>query len=277
MLKRFSQEFFRRWKDDNVSATGAQLAYYLVLSLFPLLIFVLTLVPYTPLGDQDILSELLAYLPESASELISGVVNDVIANRSGALLSFALIMTLWSASSGMANLMAAMDKAFDTTRKRNPLLKRLLSLLFTFLLVVIIIVTLVSQVFGEVIVDLLARSAIPTSWVIQAWKVTKAILPLIIMCLGFGFLYRFAPAFTKDDKISFRDALFGGTIAAIGWTLISLAFSFYVSNFANYANTYGSIGGFIVLLVWLYLSSLVIMVGAEAAASLVAARQIQEE
>lgn len=270
MFADYIRDLLKRCKNDNISATGAQLAYYLVLSFFPFLIFLLTLVTYTPLADQDVLAELMAYLPETAAELVTPIIRDVIDSRSGVLLSTALILTFWSASSGMSNLLAAMDLAFDVDNKRNFILKRVVSLGFTLLLVLIIIVSLTSQVFGEIFVNALAQTAIPSDWVLMSWNILRSLIPILVMILGFSLLYRFGPGFPKQDMITFKESLFGGVIAALGWTAISYGFSFYVSNFANYSNTYGSIGGLIILLVWLYLSSLVIMLGAEATASYIA-------
>lgn len=270
MFMSYVRDLLKRCKEDNISATGAQLAYYLVLAFFPFLIFLLTLVPYTPLADQDVLGGLMSYLPESAAELVTPVINDVINSRSGVLLSSALVLTLWSASSGMSNLLSAMDLAFDVDNKRNFLLKRVISLLFTLLLVLIIIISLTSQVFGEVIVSALANTGLPSDWVITLWNILRGLIPLVVMILGFSLLYRYGPGFPKQEMITFKESLLGGLITALGWTAISYGFSFYVSNFANYANTYGSIGGLIILLVWLYLSSLVIMLGAEATASYIA-------
>lgn len=91
MFADYIRDLLKRCKNDNISATGAQLAYYLVLSFFPFLIFLLTLVTYTPLADQDVLAELMAYLPETAAELVTPIIRDVIDSRSGVLLSTALI------------------------------------------------------------------------------------------------------------------------------------------------------------------------------------------
>lgn len=266
----YIRDFLKRCKDDNVSATGAQLAYYLILSFFPFIIFFLSLMPFTPLGNQDVLANLLGFLPDSAADLVEPIINDILSNRSGTLLSTALVLSLWSASSGMNNLLKAMDLAFDVKNERAFIIKRVISLFFTLLLVLIIIVSLAGQVFGDVIVDALANTVLPADFVRIGWDILRSILPLFILTLGFALLYRFGPGFPREDMLGFREALLGGVIAAVGWTVISFGFSFYVSNFANYANTYGSIGGLIILLVWLYLSSLVIMLGAEATASYVA-------
>ncbi len=263
----YIRDFLRRCKEDNVSATGAQLAYYLVLAFFPFLIFLLTLMPLTPLADQDILASLLQVMPESAADIVGPVVEDVLNNRSGTLLSTALILTLWSASSGMNNLLSAMDIAFDVDNKRNFIVKRLISLLFTLVLVLMIFITLASQVFGEVIVSYLSSTALSSGVVEGTWSLVRNLIPFVVMVLGFSLLYRYGPGFPKEEILSFKEALIGGVVAAAGWTLISQGFAFYVSNFANYSNTYGSIGGLIILLVWLYISSLVIMLGAEATAS----------
>ncbi len=270
---RFKREFLRRVKEDNVTATGAQLAYYLVLAFFPFLIFLLTLLPLTPLGDQESLASILDFLPPTAAELIGPLINDILQNRSGMLLSAALVLSLWSASSGMTNLLVAMDLAFDVENTRNILAKRLISLAFTLLLVVMILTTLAAQVFGSAIVDLLMQTVLPETFVRTGWDLARNLIPFAVLTLGFATLYRFGPGFPRTLRIRWRAALGGGLFAALLWTMSSGGFAYYVGNFANYANTYGSIGGLIVLLVWLYLSSVVIMLGAEATASFVSIQQ----
>ncbi|NLC84301.1 MAG: YihY/virulence factor BrkB family protein [Ruminococcaceae bacterium] len=267
---RFLKELFRRIKEDQISATGAQLAYYLVLSFFPFLIFLLTLVPYTPLASEEVLTQILANLPSNTRELLEPIVVEVVSQRSVALLSSALFLALWSGSSGMANLLNAMTAAFDITNMRPGIVKRLISVFFTLMLALIIIISMVSQVFGDQLIQAVIRlinNSIATGTITLLWDLTRTVLPLIVMTLGFTLLFKFGPGFPANQKVSFKEALLGGTFAAVAWMLISLGFSFYVDNFSNYSRTYGSLGGIIVLLIWLYISSFVIMLGAEVTAS----------
>jgi len=270
LFYQFLKELIRRIKQDKVGEVGAQLSYYLVLSFFHFLVFILTIVPYTPLASEDVLAQLLSNLPSNTRELLGPIITEIVSQRSITLLSTTLFLALWSGSSGMANLLNAMSAAFDTTNKRPGIVKRLVSVFFTLMLALMIILTMVSQVFGDQLIKAaisLINTPTATETIILIWDLTRTILPLIVMTLGFSLLFKFGPGFPADHRVTFKEALLGGTFTAVAWILISLGFSFYVDNFSNYSRTYGSLGGIIVLLIWLYISSLVIMVGAEVTAS----------
>ncbi len=258
----FFKELWRRIQEDNVAEVGAQLAYYLIMSFFPFILFLLNLLTFTSLGQQQVVNQLLSILPREARTLIEPVILDLVQNRSGALLSISLLFALWSGSSGMVNLIRAMESAFDIDNRRRPLLKQMLSLLYTLVLALIIILALGVQVFGNALVASIFGPN-PGPFVSMVNTVTQIAFPVVVMTLGFALIYRFGPGFPEKQAIYFSEALLGGAVASIGWTLSSKLFSVYVDNFGNYSKTYGSLGGIIILLFWLFISSLIIMLGAE--------------
>lgn len=265
----FISELVFRCRDDRIGEVGAQLAYYLVFSFFPFIIFLLSLLTFTQLGQEDVLRRLVGFLPQSTADLIEPILLDVLASRSTAVLSTSLLLALWSGSNGISNLLKAMDTAFDIVNQRKAVLKRILAVVYTLLLAIVIILVLALQVFGDSIVHQLAGQLYLSETLLAVWDVIKLLLPLALTAFGFSFLYKFGPGFPANHRITFREALVGGVFTAIGWTLFSLLFRVYVANFGNYANTYGSLGGLIVLLLWLFLSSVMIMFGAEVAATYV--------
>ena len=252
---------------------GAQLAYYLLLSLFPFLIALLSILTFTPLAQAGVISQIMAIIPEDARVLIEPIIHDIIDSRSTALLSSSLFLAIWSGSTGIKNLMSAMNRAFNVERQRNFILQRLLAVASTVFLVLTIIIALLGQVFGRVIMDFLIAHIGQHYALNVIGSLARIGLPLVTMVLVFALMYRFAPSFGRGQHIGFRYALLGAVVTTLGWTAMSAGFNFYVSNFARFATTYGSLGGVIVLLIWLFITSMIIMVGAEVSAAYVAIRK----
>lgn len=264
----FVTELIRRIGEDEVMQAGATLAYYLFLSLFPFLIFLLSVLSFTPLLQGNLMNDMMNIMPDSAAEIVGPILEDLVNSRSGAVLSLSLVLALWSGSNAMMQAINLMNKAFDVNDSRSFVVKRALAIVFTLLLAVMIVAVMIGPIFGEAILGLVFRFIGEQPIIATAWGWIKQLIPLAILILGFMLIYRYAPGFTKENRIPFKAAASGGVFAAAGWLLASLGFSFYVNNFSNYSNTYGSLGGVIVLLLWLYLSSVIFLLGAQIAATL---------
>ncbi len=254
--------WIKRLGQDSVNLVSAQLAYYLILSFFPFTIFLLSIFSYSRFGQEEILSQQLALLPPAAADIIQPIIMDIIGGRSATLLSSSLILTLWSSSTGMNNLLNSMTKTFHKGENERPFWRsRLVALAATVLVVVLIALMLVSQVFGGVIYSYLSDYFSWGDLAKTIWDYTLTLIPLVILSLGLAFLYRYGPYFPKGKRPGFGKAWVSGIVASVSWILISYLFSMYVTNFANYANVYGSLGGIIMLILWLYFSAFCIMAG----------------
>lgn len=276
-LKTFVKELSARLKNHNTLNYGSSLAYHLILSFFPFLLFLLNLAAFTPLGQSEVLEELFLAFPADVSRLVKPILLDIIHQRSSTLLSVSLILALWSGSSGLKSLMNALNKTFEVNDKRHALVKRLLSILFTFVLALIILLVLLGPLFGEIIINLIHSLPLIPIKVDSIVLILIKYLPLPVMILGFAGFYYWGPSFTKQNRISFWDALLGSMITTMLFILFTLAFSYYVNHFGNYANTYGALGGIIILLIWLFASSTTILLGAEMIATLRCLRHHQGE
>lgn len=262
----FVEQLLYRFNDDGVTAIGAQLAYYLTLAIFPFIIFFLSILQFTPLADVDVLKELLSPLPGETGQLFYNLINNIIKEGSIALLSFGAIGSIWSSSNGVMALMKAVNRAFDLDEDRPYLKLKGLSILFTLGLFIVLIVAFTVLIFGEVIFDAIFVSY---TWpTVVIWKILKLLIPLAFMVLVITILYKYSPSIKEGVKIKFSESIPGAIFASLLWVVLSIGFSFYVSNFANYSKTYGSLGGVIVFLLWLYMSSIVIVLGAEVNATL---------
>lgn len=264
----FFDQLFFRIGDDDIIPTGAQLTYFIVLSIFPFLILFLNILSYTPLVSPDIINSALEYLPNDAENILSGFVEDLIAGSGQGLLSLAAIGGIWSASAGVKPMIMAINRAYDFKETRSYFKVKGLSILFTLALLGLLLLVILTLVFGEIIgrqaFDLLNLG----DEFVALWTYVRFIIPIAFMVIIFSLLYKFSPCVKDRNDIRFKYTIPGGLFATLGWILASAVFSFYVNNFANYSVTYGALGGIIVMLIWLYISAIIILVGGEINATL---------
>lgn len=255
--KTLLKHLYEKIKDDEITGLAAQLAYYFLLSIFPLLIFTITLLPYFPVTTDDIINMLAAYVPDESMNLLESSLMTVMENRNGGLLSFGILATIWSASNGINAIIRALNHAYDVEESRSFIVSRSLALVLTVAMIIVVVVSLLLPIFGKMILGLIfdILGFEPSYlYTLLRWTVSIAITTFV-----FTMLYWLGP----DKKIPLKSAWPGALFASVGWALSSLAFSFYVNSVANYSATYGSLGGLIVLMLWFYISGLVIIVGGE--------------
>jgi len=251
---------------DNVSLVSAGLSMWALLSVFPALTAAVSVYGLfeTPAGVVQQLSVLSAILPPGVWHLFEQQLQDV-ATRAGGSLTLAalvsLLIALWSARSGMSSLMTATNIAYREHEKRGLLKQFGLSLLFTLGAVVGLLVFLALLLVVPVALDILGTGG----WVQVAAEVLRWWLLWGFAVLGLAILYRFAPA---REQARWHWVSSGSLIAATLWLASSALFALYVRSFANFQKAYGALGSVIVLLLWFYLSSFFVVLGAEINAEL---------
>ncbi|WP_212949811.1 YihY/virulence factor BrkB family protein [Siminovitchia terrae] len=255
----FGKEMARRISDNDVTGFAAQLSYFFLLSLFPMLIFLFTLLPYTPLTQQDIFHLIRDFAPQETYTIIEKTVSEVMDNRSSGLLSVGFIATLWSASKGMNALMKSLNRAYNVEEKRSFIVSRGLSIVLTVAMMFIFILALLLPVFGKQLGMFIFSYLGLSDQFLKNWNVVRWVLTPFILFLVFLTVYYLAPSI----KVRYATAVPGAIFASVGWIIVSLGFSFYVSNFGNYTAMYGSIGTIIIMMLWFYFSAIIIMVGGE--------------
>lgn len=262
----FVKELLQRSKNDGVSEIGAQLAYYLILSIFPFIIFFLSILKFTPLADANVLQRLLSPLPGDSKTLFYNLISNIIRGGNIGLLSFGAIGSIWSSSNGIMSVIKAVNRAYDLEENRPYLKLRMLSVIFTLYLFVVLAVAISLIMLGE---ELFKTLFVSPSWsTVMLWQVLTFLVPLFFVVFSITLLYKYSPSVKKGINITFSESVPGAIFSSIAWFVLSIAFSYYVSNFGNYSKTYGSLGGVIVFLLWLYMSSIVIVLGAEVNATL---------
>ena len=251
------KHLFEKIKDDEVTGLAAQLAYYFLLSIFPLLIFVITLLPFIPVSQADLMEILRTYAPAESAQLLESSLKEVMANQNGGLLSFGILATIWSASNGTNAIIRALNHAYDIEETRSFFKTRGLALILTIGLIFVVVVSLLLPVFGKYILSIIFDFlGFEPSFV---YDLLRWVISIVVITVVFLIMYWIGP----NLKMKCMYALPGAIFASVGWALSSWAFSIYVNSFGNYSSTYGSLGGLIVLMLWLYISGLVIIIGGE--------------
>ncbi|MFD1779036.1 YihY/virulence factor BrkB family protein [Fredinandcohnia salidurans] len=256
---RFIKELILRYKEDEVGSMSAELAYFFLLSLFPFLIFLVTLIGYLPISQIDVLAFVGQYAPEGTVDLIEENLNFIVSSNKGGLLSIGIIGTLWSSSNGINAVVRSFNKAYDVKETRNFFITRGISILLTFGMIFVIIVALLLPVFGKQIGIFMFSSFGLSDEFLDVWNGIRWIVSAAILFIVFTFLYWVAP----NRPLKFKEIISGSFFATFGWMFVSLAFSYYVNSFGHYSTTYGSLGAIIVLMIWFYLSAMIIIIGGE--------------
>lgn len=255
----FAKGLMERFSNDNVTGLAAQLAYFFLLSLFPFLVFLLTLVPYLPITQQELMNFVSDYAPQETFDMISKNINDIASQKNGGLLSIGIIGTLWSASNGINAIMRAFNAAYDVDEDRSFIVSRLIAIVLTIAMVVVIMVAFVLPIFGKAVGSYLFSFFGLSDGFLQLWNALRWVISSMVFFIVLLALYMLAP----NKKVEWRNAAIGAVFATICWQLVSLAFSYYVNTIGNYSATYGSLGGVIVLMIWFYLSGIIIIAGGE--------------
>lgn len=252
--------------DDNVFGRAAQLAYYWLFSIFPLLIFLTTLLAFLPMR-RDLgqwIETFAAVLPREAYTLLNNTFQQVASQQRGGLLSFSILLILWSSSSGMEAIIGALNRAYGAGPARAWWIQRLLAVALTLGLAVFIISALALIFFGESIGARISTyfgfsRTFETVWALAQWPIVVG-----LTLLGVELIYYFAPN-VRSVKNGKRWGWFTpGAVFAVGlWLLISFGLRFYVSRFGHFDATYGALGGVMVLMLWLYLTGVAILAGGE--------------
>ena len=265
----FVKKIYVKILENEIPALGAQLTYYYLLSFFPFLIFLLTLLSYTKITDGNILKNYSHLIPNSAYNIIMDIIDQAAKARSETLLSFSMLATIWAASIGVSAITRGMNKAYRQKESRSFWKVKGLALLFTLLIALVLVLTLVMLVLGETLGNYLFSQLGISRFFSYTWQVARHVVPLLAMFFLLLNINRYIP----DYKLSFKDVVPGVAVSTAGWIILSLVFSYYVNNYAQYPKTYGHIGGVIALLIWLYWSNVVILVGGEINAAILLKRR----
>ena len=246
---------------NHIFSFAAALSYYFVLAFFPALIALAIIVGYLPIPNlfNTIVQAMTHAVPPQSMGLAERVAADVTSRNHAALLSLGLLGTLWTCSSGFATMIEALNVAYNVPETRSGLMTRLLACGLTFLIGILVVVAFTFIIVGPLFGNFLAAH-LGFSWGFAfVWPLIRHVLAAIFIVLAVEGMYFLAP----DIKQNFVSTLPGAVFSVIGWLLLSDGLSLYFQRFAHLNKTYGVLGGGIALLVWLYWSSFLVLLGAE--------------
>ncbi len=257
--KKFFIQLYIRIRDDDISSLSAQLSFSLLMSLFPFLLFLLSVISVTSISVPEFTENIIKFMPGDAGAFISDVISEMINAKSTVLLSISAVVTVWGSSRGIGALRKGLNKAYDKEEHRSFFKMKIMSIVFTIGIALLVIITLLSIIFGSLIGEFISGFfAFPQAF-LKFWVILRYTVPITIMFIMFTLVYTCVPC----CGIRFKEALPGSIFSTAGWIVTSLLFSFYADNISGYTRIYGSIGGIIILLIWIYISCIIIMLGGE--------------
>lgn len=255
--------------EHDVGRNAAALAYYLLFALFPLLIFISNVLGLLDLNVSAIIHALQRFLPGDIVELVETYLEYVSHTSSQTLLWFALIFSIWFPMRVAKGLMDDVRLAYQLGKPQHPISYTIRQLVYTVVLFLVIGLTLLLSTMGEHVLsyinNILPENTIKISdYLIQVWQYLRFFPIGLLMFAALGTLY----AASLDKRRPMKEMFPGIIVALVSWMVVSIGFSFYVENFADYSVIYGTLGAVIVLLMWLYMTAVILIMGAELNAAL---------
>jgi len=262
--KELSKRVISEIQSDDVFGRAAQLAYYFLLALFPLLLFLTSVIgllvgPGTGLRHA-LFDHLGRVLPGSAFKLVDSTMYEVSAASGGGKVTFGLLATFWAASNGMGAITEALNAAYNVKESRPWWKQRLTAIGLTLVLSILVIVALVLVLYGGKIANQIAVTYGFGDAFTFGWKFLQWPLALGFMLLAFSLIYYLAPDLHEQKWVWITP---GSMIGVALWLLVSFGFKLYLHFFDSYSKTYGTLGAVIILMLWLYLTGAAILIGGE--------------
>ena len=242
-------------KQIGIHAAGA--GYFIILSVFPLLVLILSLLRYTGLQVQTLTNLVSGFVPQALMPATKRLILSTYRNTSGAVVSLSAVTGLWSASRGVYGLLTGLNAIYGVKENRGYVYTRLISVFYTFLFLLMLLATLVLNVFGTTLLQWLPLENITLVqflWEVVDWRF---ILMLLLQTGLFSAMFMALP----NKKTAFRQSLPGAVLASVGWLVFSDLFSLYVENFSGYANIFGSVYAVALSMLWLYFCISIVFYG----------------
>jgi len=262
--KSFAGCIWTRFNDHDLLGRAAQLSYYFLLALFPLMLVLVTILGYLSGAGSELRNKLLSYLatvmPYSAVTLVRTTLDEITKARGGGKLSLGILAALWAASNGMGAISSTLNVAYAVKEDRSWWKVRMVAIFLTVMVSLFIVIALSVVFFGGNLGDQVAAHFGVSAAFKIAWKILQWPIALAFLILTFDLIYYLAP----NDRRPKRRLLTLGALTAVAlWLLVSFGFRLYLHFFNSYSVTYGSLGALIVLMLWFYFTGLAILIGGE--------------
>lgn len=244
---------------DNVGAYAAQSSFFIIVSIFPFIMLLLTLIQYTPITKDFLLKLIADFTPSQIRNLLFQIIDEIYSTQSIALISATAIAALWASGKGVLAIMQGLNSVFGITEHRNYIVRRFIASLYTLIFLIAMVFSLVLLVFGNQLL-LFVNSTVPfIGGLIESLIGRKFLIALCFLTLFFMVVYKFIP----NRKTSFVKELPGALLSALGWQLFSYFYSLYVDYSKGFSTMYGSLGTLIFAMLWMYFCMYIMFFGAE--------------
>jgi len=256
LIDRITQ-FLRHFSRQRIGVHAASAGYFIVLSVFPLLVLLLALLRYTGLQVDTLTDFVGDFLPDALIPSAKRLILSTYRNTSGAVVSLSALTGLWSASRGVYGLLTGLNAIYEVPESRGYVYTRSISVFYTFLFILLLIATLVLNVFGATLLDALPlrdHSLLQFLWDLVN---QRFIVMLLLQTALFSAMYMAFP----NRRNTFRESVPGAVLASVGWLVFSDLYSIYVEHFAAYANIYGSVYMVALSMLWLYFCISIVFYG----------------
>lgn len=254
--------FMDKIAEDHISAYAAQSAFFLVLSLIPIILLLLTLIQYTPVTKADVMTVAYEFFPTTIRTTMVSIISEVY-NQSRAVIPLTAIIAVWSAGRGTLAMTNGLNCIYDQNETRSYLFLRARAAIYTVLLIIVMALSLVLLGFGNTI-SLWINQYIPmfdyaANFIIEI-RTIAVICVLIVFSTS---IYRFLPNKSKEQQRKIKSQLPGAVFTAFGWTLASFVISIYMDIFKGFSNMYGSLTTIVLIMLWLYFCMYILLIGGE--------------
>ena len=273
-LYEVSMFFYKGLVEGAITTRASSLTFNFFLAFFPSILVLFTLIPFVPIeGFQDELFTLMSeILPPSTFDATKVILDDIVNHEQAGLLSFTFILALYFSTNGVNAMITGFNATYHLKDKRTWWQLRLLSINLTVILALLLILTIVFQLFSVGFIDSLVNEGYMKQFSADVILHIKELILVLVLFMGYSILFYFGPADKKGWKFLSIGSITSTTLSVIS----SLAFSYYVTNFAQYNKLYGSIGTLLVILLWMYFNSIILLLGFELNASIISAKEQQQ-
>ncbi len=247
----------KRFQQLRISLHAANAGYFIVLSVFPALLLVLSLLRYTGLSVDALMEFLQSFLPVALADAAEELVFSTYQNATGTVVGLSAVTAMWSASRGIYGLLTGLNAVYGVAEDRGYFFIRGISFVYTFVFFLVMLLTLVLHVFGNLIIGWLTMIDNPLLIFLLDLLDLRFFLLWIIQTLIFTLMFMVLP----NKRNRFRESLPGGLFASLGWLVFSDAYSIYVENFQRYSNIYGSVYAIALSMLWLYFCMAILFAG----------------
>ena len=274
-LYEVSMFFYKGLVEGAITTRASSLTFNFFLAFFPSILVLFTLIPFVPIeGFQDELFTLMSeILPPSTFDATKVILDDIVNHEQAGLLSFTFILALYFSTNGVNAMITGFNATYHLKDKRNWWQLRLLSINLTVILALLLVLTIVFQLFSVGFIDSLVNEGYMKQFSADVILHIKELILVLVLFMGYSILFYFGPADKKGWKFLSIGSITSTTLSVIS----SLAFSYYVTNFAQYNKLYGSIGTLLVILLWMYFNSIILLLGFELNASIISAKEQQSK